>query len=110
MDQTLPKQLVFSCEAGAFLVYDSEEAKNFLRYGNGVPFLAFKVGPGNIFEASPKRVLQHTSSVVSVQCADGVIVHLDLDEETAQKETPQGKYLFCGGLTEGNSGQGYIKA
>lgn len=110
MERALSQQLVFSCEAGSFLVYDAEEAKAFVRHGAGRPFLALQAGPGNIFESAPKRVVNQTTSSVSVQCADDSIVHLDFDQETAKKETLQGRFVYCGGLEDGNAGQGYMRA
>ncbi len=106
---TLPKQLVFSCEAGAFTIYDSSEAKSYLRNGQGTAFVALHVGKGNIFETTPLRVMRHTLSAVSVLCQDGSMVHLDFDDETAHKETPQGKFRYRGDLEEGNNGRGYMK-
>ncbi len=107
---TLPKKLIFSCDAGAFAIYDSAEAQTYLRHGGGKALLALRVGPGNIFEVAPKRVLRQTLPTVAVQCADGSIVHLDFDDETAIKDTDQGKFRYCGDLEEGNDGCGYMRA
>ena len=110
MEQPPPKQLVFSCETDSFLAYDSEEVKSFIRHGSGRPLLALKVGKGNIFESAPKKVLRQTSTTVSVQCTDGSVVHLDIDDDTALKDTLQGKFRYSGSLDEGNSGHGYMRA
>jgi hypothetical protein len=110
MERVLSQQLVFSCEAGSFLVYDSAEARSFLRHGAGRPLLMLRAGPGNIFESAPKRVVSQTTTSISVQCADGSVVHLDFDQETAKKETPQGTFRYCGDLEDGNAGQGYMRA
>ncbi|MBI4313111.1 MAG: hypothetical protein HY681_15240 [Chloroflexi bacterium] len=110
MEHTATKQMVFSCDAGAFAIYDSEEARNLLRHGSARPLMALKVGPGNIFESSPKRVLRQSPSAVSVQCVDGSIIHLDFGEETAIKQTDQGRYRYRGDLQDGNKGEGYMPA
>ncbi|MFH1141841.1 MAG: hypothetical protein V1724_09335 [Chloroflexota bacterium] len=75
---------------------------------DGEPWLELRCGPGNIFESRPVRVVSHRESAVSVQCADGAIVHLDLEEGTVRKEVGSRFFQYLGTIEEGNAGGGYI--
>ena len=67
---------------------------------NITPVLSLHVGPGNIFEQSPRRVLSHDGDVVAVECDGGVTVYLDFDALAVRAETPGGEFVYRGGWTK----------
>jgi|GEM_PF-3286174 hypothetical protein len=73
-----------------------------------VPILVLLVGPGNVLEAAPRTATPVRSGVLSVACADGWVVLLDIGEGTARRRGPQGEQVYDGGLEEGNEGKGWI--
>ncbi|MBI4338402.1 MAG: hypothetical protein HY680_00445 [Chloroflexi bacterium] len=110
MEQTVPQRLFFSCEGDNLAVYDSQGAKSFLRNGDARPLLLLKAGIGNILESAPKHAIRLPNGVVSIECADGTLVELNLEEESAHKTTPSGRFRYRGSLDEGNDGSGYMRA
>ncbi|MDO8751261.1 MAG: hypothetical protein Q7K03_08980 [Dehalococcoidia bacterium] len=108
MERGIPERMVFNCEAEGFSIYDAQEIRNLVRSGRGEPWLELRCGPGNIFESRPVRVVGHRESTVSVQCADGAVVHLDLEEGTVRKEVGNRLLQYLGVIQEGNEGRGYI--
>ncbi len=74
------------------------------------PLCVFSVGPGNVFECAPLRVVGHGNEVVTVQCDGGETVVLDFRELSARKRTPNGEWLYRGGLDEANEGLGFVRA
>ncbi|MFN3974582.1 MAG: hypothetical protein ACK4K2_04825 [Dehalococcoidia bacterium] len=72
------------------------------------PLLVLLVGPGNVLEAPPQRAVSVRSGVLSVACADGWVVLLDVVESTARRKGPGGEEVYDGSLEEGNQGRGWI--
>lgn len=108
MEPGIPQRMVFNCEAEGFSIYDAQEIRSLVRSGHGEPWLELRCGPGNIFESRPVRVVSHRESAVSVECADGAVVHLDLGEGTVRKEVGSRFFQYLGTIEEGNAGRGYI--
>ena len=108
MEPGIPERMVFDFNADSFCIYDAQEAQSLVRSGRGHPWLELRCGAGNIFESRPVRVVSHQQSRVSVQCADGAIVHLDLEEGTVRKEVGSRLFQYLGTIEEGNGGRGYI--
>lgn len=106
----LPRRPFFSCEEAAFSVVDGAAMRQSL-LGEGLsPVVTLRVGPGNVFERPPRRVVERRADVVGVQCEGDTVVYLDFENGSARKRTPQGEFLYKGGLDEGNDGKGYIRA
>lgn len=72
------------------------------------PMLVLLVGPGNVLEAPPQRAVSVRSGVLSVACADGWVVLLDIAEGTARRKGPLGEEVYDGSLEEGNEGRGWV--
>jgi hypothetical protein len=85
--------------------------RNAAEMGKIEPLLMLRVGPRNIFEQRPRRVVGREGDVVSVECDGGVEVHLDFGELAARVHGPNGEErLYLGGLAEGNDGRGFMAA
>ncbi len=108
MERGIPQRMVFNCDAEAFSIDAAQEIRSLVRSGRGEPWLELRCGQGNIFESRPVRVVSHRESAVSVQCADGAIVHLDLEDGTVRKEMGSRFFQYLGTIQEGNEGRGYI--
>ncbi len=55
----------------------------------------------------PQRMVFNCGAV-SVQCADGAIVHLDLEEGTLHKEAGSRPSQYLGVIQEGNEGRRHL--
>ncbi len=106
----LPEHPFYSCEEDCFLVADGSQMGTVSAVLALEPLVKLMVGEGNIFERRPVRVLNKDAQQVSVECEGGEIVHIDFDALTASKTTPQGEFLYRGGLEDGNDGMGYLRA
>ncbi|MBI4198866.1 MAG: hypothetical protein HY535_00100 [Chloroflexi bacterium] len=109
MEQPFPKRPIFSCEADSFVIMDAEEAANLLRHGHAEPWITLRCGQGNIFETRPQQVLQHQGGQVTVACADGSTVQLDFEDDTANRTTAEGEFVYRGTVHQGNDGLGYLR-
>ncbi|GBD10933.1 hypothetical protein HRbin23_00583 [bacterium HR23] len=72
------------------------------------PVLVLLVGPGNVLEAPPEKAVSIRPGVLSVACADGWVVILDVAEGTARRSGPGGEEVYNGSLEEGNEGRGWV--
>lgn len=106
----LPEHPFYSCEEDCFLVADASQMGTAAAVLALEPLLRLTVGEGNIFEQRPVIVTEKEGLQVSVECEGGEVVHIDFDALTASKTTPQGEFLYRGGLEDGNDGMGYFPA
>ena len=106
----LPRRPFFNCDDTGFAVVDADELRKALPSGDVTPRLKLDIGEQNIFQHRPRRVIERTGSVVTVECDGGVTVYLDFDAGAARKRTPDGEFLYRGGIDEGNDAKGYIAA
>ena len=106
----MPAKPFFSCDADCFAVVDGERLGTAAQALAAEPVLKLDVGAGNVFERRPLRVTAHDARYVEVQCDGDETVRLDLREFTAGKTTPDGEFLYCGGLEDANDGLGWIRA
>ena len=106
----LPEHPFYSCEEDCFLVADGSQMGTAAAILALEPLLKLMVGEGNIFERRPLKVTEKEGLQVSVECAGGESVHIDFDSLTARKTTPDGEFLYRGGLEDGNDGMGYLRA
>lgn len=106
----LPEKPFFSCDADGFTVVDGALMRNAGSIISIEPVINFCVGPDNVFEQRPRKVLTHESDVVTVACDDGATITLDFADFAARKQTTQGEFLYRGGLDEGNEGKGWMLA
>ncbi len=106
----LPQRPFFSCEEAAFAVVDGDAIRQSLPTGPITPAVTLRVGPGNIFEHRPRRVMEHQGPLVAVECDNDATVYMDFEEGTARTRTPEGDFLYMGGIDEGNDGKGFIRA
>ncbi len=106
----LPRRPFFNCDDAGFSVVDADELRTALRGGEVTPWLKLDIGEQNIIQHRPRRVVERTGSTVAVECGGGVTVYLDLDAGAARKRTPEGEFLYRGGIDEGNDGNGFIAA
>ncbi|MCS7207766.1 MAG: hypothetical protein NZ951_07545 [Dehalococcoidia bacterium] len=72
------------------------------------PVLVLLVGPGNVLEAPPRRAVSLGPGLLSVACADGWVVLLDITEGVARRTRLQTEEVYDGSLQEGNQGRGWI--
>lgn len=73
------------------------------------PMLVLLVGQGNVLEAPPQRAVGLRPGVLSVACADGWVVLLDIAEGTARRSRPDGsEEVYEGSLEQGNAGRGWM--
>ena len=107
---TLPERPFFSCAAGEFAVVDALQMRTAAGLAHVEPLCVFSVGPGNVFERAPLRVVGQGAEVVTVECDGGETVVLDFRELAARKRTPSGEWLYRGGLDEANEGLGVMRA
>jgi hypothetical protein len=112
MDQefTLPAKVFFSCEEDGFAIVDGGLMRNTLALTSIEPALKLLVGPGNVFEQRPVKLLGREGDVVSVECDGGTVVHLDFAEMLARVKREDGDFLYMGGLEDGNAGMGFMAA
>ncbi len=109
-DAPFPQRPFFSCGTDEFLVIDRSDMGALLRGGEVTPWMRLEVGPGNVLEATPRSVVEHSGTSVVVDCEDGVL-ELDFYDETARKTTANGdRVVYLGGLDEANDGKGWIPA
>jgi hypothetical protein len=108
--ELLPQRPFFSCDDDGFSVIDAAEMQQSLRAGQVTPVLKLKIGPGNIFESRPRKVVNRSGFKVSVQCDDDITVALDFDAESARKKSPEGEFVYLGGIDEGDDGKGWMAA
>ena len=106
----MPAKPFFSCEADCFILADGERMGSAAAVLAAEPLLKLDVGAGNVFERRPVRVTERDGLRVAVECEGGETVHLDLREFTARKTTPEGEFLYRGGMEDGNEGLGFIRA
>jgi hypothetical protein len=106
--ELLPQHPFFNCESDGFSVIDEAEMQKSLRSGQVTPVLKLQIGPDNIFETRPRRVVSRIGLKVTVQCDDDITVTLDFDAESARKKSPEGEFVYLGGLDEGESGKGWM--
>ena len=106
-DQGLPSRPFFSCTPQELTIVDTDDARSSLGQGSIEPWMSFKVGQGNIIDTIPRRVESRRGDELTVECEDG-LVHIDFSQGRARKTTPQGEFVYMGGLEERNDGRGYI--
>ena len=106
----LPEHPFYSCEEDCFLVADGSQMGTAAAVLALEPLLKLMVGEGNVFERRPVKVAEKEGLHVSVECEGGEVVHIDFDALTARKTTPQGEFLYRGGLEDANEGMGYFPA
>ena len=106
----LPEHPFYGCEEDCFVVADGSQMGTVSAVLALEPLLKLMVGEGNIFECRPVKVAEKDEQQVSVECENGEVVHIDFDSLTASKTTPQGEFLYRGGLEDGNDGMGYLRA
>ena len=106
----LPNRPFFSCEKTSFLIYDSIEMRDISALGNLEPSCEFIVGSANVFQFTPKFVIEHSKSHVQISCEEEVTVILNFDALAAEKQTPEGRFLYKGGLDQANDALGFMKA
>ena len=104
----LPAKPFFSCDADGFSIVDGALLRNPGGIVNVEPLLTLSVGPNNVFEQRPRKVLGRDGDVVTVECDGGVRVRLDFEALSARKETPEGEFVYRAGLDEGNDGRGWM--
>ncbi|MBM3940055.1 MAG: hypothetical protein FJ318_04020 [SAR202 cluster bacterium] len=107
----LPEKPLFSCESSGFHIYDGAQAKGAVGLNalKGLtPLLTLQVGPSNVFETRPLRVVKRHEDVVSVMCEGGITVDLDFDALAASKSSDAGEFVYVAGLDRANDGLGYI--
>ena len=108
-EMQLPRRPFFSCEEAAFSIVDGDAMRQSLLAGPITPAVTLRVGPGNIFEHRPRRVVEHQGPLVGIECDNGATVYLDFEEGAARTHTPEGDFLYMGGIDEGNDGKGFIR-
>ena len=106
----LPERPFFSCEPHRFAVVDAVRMRHVSALGPLQPVCTFAVGPGNVFEQVPREVISHDGRYVRVACEGGELVTLDFADLAARKETPEGEFVYKGGLDEANDGLGFMRA
>jgi hypothetical protein len=106
----LPEKPFFSCDADAFSVADGALMRSASSIVNIQPVITLQVGPNNVFEQRPRKVVGREGDVVIVECDGGERVMLDFDALAARKQTPQGEFVYRGGLDDGNEGLGWMSA
>ena len=106
----LPVKPFFSCEEDNFAIADGSLMRTINSMLSVEPLLKLMVGPRNLFEHRPLRVASHEGDIVAVECEADETVYLDFHELTARKSTPEGEYIYFGGIEEGNEGMGYLAA
>ena len=106
----LPVKPFFSCEEDNFAIADGALMHTVNSLLSVEPLLKLMVGSRNLFEHRPLRVTEHEGNMVTVECEAEETVYLDFHELTARKRTPQGEYIYFGGIEEGNDGMGFIAA
>ena len=104
----LPERPLFACDEDGFSIVDGALARGALALVSIEPALKLRVGPGNIFEQRPLKLISREGDVVSVQCEGEVIVRLDFGEMLARVERPDGEFLYMAGLEDGNDGKGFM--
>ncbi|MDE2766065.1 MAG: hypothetical protein OXI25_06520 [Chloroflexota bacterium] len=104
----LPAKPFFSCDEGEFAVVDAEQMGTNLSVVE--PMLTLRVGPGNVFEQRPRRVVSNEEGIVNVECDGGETVTLDFNDIAARKSGPAGEFVYRAGLDEGNEGAGWMRA
>ena len=106
----LPQRPFFDCNDAGLAVFDSEELKRGLTSGEIPPGLSLRLGEDNIIERRPRRAVRQGDGLVVVDCDGNVTVYLDFEDGAARKRTPEGTFLYRGGIDEGNDAKGYIRA
>ena len=106
----MPVRPFFSCEETRFLVADGSQVISATAMQSLEPLLSLSVGPGNVFEQRPLRVTSHEGTDVVVECEGDEVVHLNFDDFTARKTTPEAEFYYKGDLDEGNDGLGFMRA
>ena len=108
----LPESPLFSCDRDGFAIVDGAKTRVTGFAGLQIdPVFTLEVGPGNVFEQRPVRVLEHEDHhYVAVECEGGETVHLDFYDLKASKEGPTGAWVYRGPLDEGNDGLGFMPA
>lgn len=104
----LPAEPFFSCGEREFAVVDGAEMRTDLSAAE--PVLTLRVGPGNVFEQRPRRVVSNEDGVVVVECDGGETLTLDFNDIAARKSAPDGEFVYRAGLDEGNDGAGWMRA
>ncbi len=106
----MPARPFFTCEEDGFSIVDGALMRNTLALTSIEPVLKLHVGPGNVFEQRPLKLVGREGDVVKVECEGGIVVHLDFSEMLARIQGPTGDFLYMGGLEDGNEGMGFMAA
>jgi hypothetical protein len=106
----LPAKPFFSCDADGFSVVDGQQMRNTLDILSIEPALKLHVGPGNVFEHTPRRIVSSDGRIVEVACDDEVTVVLDFEEMRARKSGPGGEFWYMGDIEDGNDAKGWLPA
>jgi len=107
---SLPTRPFFSCEEDGFAIVDGGLMQSTLALTAIAPVLKLLVGPGNVFEQRPLKLLGREGDVVSVVCEGGAVVNLDFGDMLARVVRPEGEFLYMAGLEDGNDGRGFMAA
>jgi hypothetical protein len=106
----LPARPFFSCEEDGFAIVDGALMHNTLALTAITPALKLVVGPGNVFEQRPVKLLGREGDVVSVECEGGAVVNLDFGDMLARVVRPEGEFLYMAGIEDGNDARGFMAA
>ena len=106
-DEGMPSQVFFDCSPEGFNILDAASLKASFGRGSPEPWMSFKMGPGNVIETTPKKVVSNSDDVIGVECEDGV-VYIDLYDSTAKKQKDGRQWRYMGGIDRRNDGLGYI--
>ncbi len=104
----LPDKPFFSCDADGFSIVDGALMRSAGGIINIEPIVSLLVGPNNVFEQRPRRVVSWEGQLVTVACDDGITVILDFGDLAVRKQTALGEFIYRGGLDEGNEGRGWM--
>ena len=103
----LPARPFFNCSPDGLSIVDGAQGSNLLRADSVQTWMEFKKGENNVIETTPRKLASRDGDLVAVEC-EGCTVHIDFADGMARKVTPDGEYVYMGGLDERNDGKGYI--
>lgn len=103
----VPKTLVFVCQAKRFAAVDASLLEDYMK-DRVEPWMSLEVGPGQMFETRPIRVLYYNYPEVAVVTTNYTI-RLNLQTGAAYRVFPDGaEYEFRGGIGTSDTRPGWI--